>query len=106
MQKDDLPLQIFYSALQTKDLTSRQNFLEELSRVLEDSLTFCNGHHSVINGSSNAHHDTNGNNNVQSDISSPHRHLPVLLRLSLECPFEDVRDACTNILAKLEVCKQ
>ena len=85
----DYKIQLFFSPLQTKVSKLRKQFLDELEREFDAEDDFFNH-----NG------DTNYDNNNLTDRD---KYYPVLLRLSYECPFQDVRESCSRILSKLEV---
>ena len=82
-------VQIFFSTLQTKDVTTRKNFLDELEKEFDSEEDYL----------------TNDNNNFQNGSSDDIRpnYYPVILRLAHECPFIDVRKSCGIILKSLEV---
>ncbi|XP_065650083.1 sestrin-1 isoform X2 [Hydra vulgaris] len=89
----DYKIQLFFSPLQTKVSEPRKQFLDELEKLFNSEDDYCNyslGYNSGFNVE---------NNNVHIDRD---KYLPVLLRLSLECPFQDVRESSSRILKKLE----
>ncbi|XP_057306159.1 sestrin-1-like [Hydractinia symbiolongicarpus] len=93
MQSNDSQACLLLSPLQTKDVVSRKQFLEELEKEFDDDLEKEKNRH--LNG-----HNHNSVNN--SNICNTTSFYPVLLRLAHECPFHDVRLACEGILLKLE----
>ena len=87
MKEDDgrsygVELYNFYSPLQTRDPSGRRHFLDELDKTLKELL--------------------DEQESIKANICF-RKHLPVVLRLSYECPFPDVREYCAKILQELEV---
>lgn len=80
--------QLFFATLQTKDVSTRKNFLEELGKEFDTDPTDC---------------FTENNNSYNGVSSGNSTYYPIILRLAHECPFEDVRHTCNEILTKLEV---
>lgn len=80
--------ELFFQTLQTKDVTTRKGFLEELEKEFETD---------DRNGFNENNNSCNG---VNDDNSA---YYPIILRFAHECPFEDVRHTCSEILVKLEV---
>jgi len=84
-------VQLFFSTLQTKDVTTRKNFLDELEKEFDSEEDYLkNDNNNLQNGSSN-------------EINIRTSYYPVILRLAHECPFGDVRISCGKILKSLEV---
>ncbi len=82
----DVELYNYYSPLQTRDDTSRTSFLESLDKTLK----------SLADASKATDNEENG-------LYTLRKHLPVILRLSYDIPFPDVREYCARILQELEV---
>eukprot|EP00794_Sanderia_malayensis_P000421 gene421-1057_t len=81
----DVEVYNYYSPLQTRDDTSRANFLDSLDKTLKD----------LADASKTTDNEENG-------LYTLKKHLPVILRLSYDIPFPDVREYCTRILQELE----
>ncbi len=84
----DVEVYNFYSPLQTRDDTSRARFLDNLDKTLKELA------------------DVNKpklNDNEENGRYTLRKHLPVVLRLSYDIPFPDVREYCARILQELEV---
>jgi len=86
-----------FVALQTKDFASRKAFLEELRKEFDVTTPVCNNNQ---NGVESNH--SNDNHELDLNTDNPIHFYPILLRLAYECPFKDVRNACEDILSKLE----
>ena len=71
--------------LQTRDENSRHQFLESLARTVK---AWTNRQRENVE---------NGFENSISDI------LPCILRLSLRCPFSDIRQSCSDLLNAIKV---
>jgi len=74
-----------YSELQTSDEIRRSQFLENLAYFLKD----------LADGKNIKEHE-------ESSSTTLRRHLPVILRLSYDVPFPDVREHCAKIIQELE----
>ena len=83
---NDVEIYYSYSELQTRDDTRRSQFLEGLDTTLKD----------LADGK-----------RVKDLEETPtvalRKHLPVVLRLSYDVPFPDVREHCARIIQELEV---
>ena len=78
-----------FSTLQTEDVIVRKNLLEELEKEFEfDELELF---------------PTENNNDCNGYKFDKISCYPIILRLAHECPFEDIRHSCYQILEKLEV---
>lgn len=82
----DIEIYNEYSELQTSDETRRSQFLEGLIHTLQD----------LADGEK-------VKDAVESPSATLKRHLPVILRLSYDVPFPDVREHCAKIIQELEV---
>lgn len=87
--EEDLPSEIDtirdLCGLQTRDVTSRLEFLELLGKTLK---AWTN------------RHQENGENGFENFSSSV---LPCILRLSFRSPFSDIRERCTELLLAVKV---
>ena len=82
----DVEVYNFYSPLQTRDDTNRTQFLDTLDKTLKD----------LVDVNEARDNEENGRYTLKN-------HLPVVLRLSYDIPFPDVREQCARILQELEV---
>ena len=73
--------------LQTRDESSRHQFLESLGKTLKAWTT------------RRSENVENGFENFLSEI------LPCILRLSLRSPFSDIRESCSELLIAVKVLK-
>lgn len=87
--EEDLPSEIDtirdLCGLQTRDVTSRLEFLELLGKTLK---AWTN------------RHQENGENGFENFSSSV---LPCILRLAFRSPFSDIRERCTELLLAVKV---
>lgn len=81
----DVEVYNFYSPLQTRDDTNRTQFLDTLDKTLKD----------LVDVNEARDNEENGRYTLKN-------HLPVVLRLSYDIPFPDVREQCARILQELE----
>ena len=92
MNSNDFALRVLVSPLQTTEVNSRKQFLESL-----ENFELEKGNIRILN------QGLDNNNGPSYEIKETTSFYLVILRLSKECPFEDVRVSCENILAKLKV---
>lgn len=83
---NDVEIYYSYSELQTRDDTRRSQFLEGLDTTLKD----------LADGKKIKDLE-------ETPTVALRRHLPVVLRLSYDVPFPDVRENCARIIQELEV---
>ncbi|XP_075215418.1 uncharacterized protein LOC142321308 [Lycorma delicatula] len=84
----------FCSSICTRELSIRAQALDSTERSIGQ---WIEGYGSPVNQVSNGN-ITNGSNSKTDYTSLLTIHIPVLLRLSVSCPFSDVRDRCKHIL--------
>ena len=82
----DVEIYNVYSELQTSDEIRRSHFLEGLDITLKE----------LADGKKVKDAE-------ESPSAALKRHLPVILRLSYDVPFPDVREHCAKIIQELEV---
>ena len=83
----DVEIYYIYSELQTRDDIQRSQFLEQLDKTLKE----------LADGKKAKDFEEN-------PATTLRKHLPVILRLSYDVPFPDVRETCARIIQELEVC--
>lgn len=83
---DDVEIYHVYAELQTSDEKRRSRFLQGLDHSLKE----------LADGKKVKDAE-------ESPSASLKRHLPIILRLSYDVPFPDVREQCTKIIQELEV---
>eukprot|EP00795_Rhopilema_esculentum_P017557 gene17557-9187_t len=81
----DVEIYNVYSELQTRDDIQRSQFLEQLDQTLKD----------LADGKKAKDFEEN-------PATTLRKHLPVILRLSYDVPFPDVRETCARIIQELE----
>ena len=82
----DIEIYNVYSELQTSDEARRSQFLESLDSTLKE----------LADGKKIKEFE-------ESSSTTLKRHLPIILRLSYDVPFPDVREHCAKIIQELEV---
>ena len=92
MNSNDFALHVLVPPLQTTEVNSRKQFLEAL-----ENFELEKGSVRILN------QGLDNNNGASYEIKEATSFYLVILRLSKECPFEDVRVSCENILTKLKV---
>ena len=92
MNSNDYALRVLVQPLQTTEVNSRKQFLEAL-----ENFELEKGNIRILN------RGLDNNNGPSYEIKEATSFYLVILRLSKECPFKDVRASCENILTKLKV---
>lgn len=87
------------AALDTMERTV-ERWMEGYGSPIQCNTMSVNGF--VSNGTGSAR---NGSNLSQEYLSLVTLHTPALLRLSVSCPFSDVREKCSHILRLVQVSK-
>ena len=97
----DLESLLFFHGVCTRDATGRSQALDTITQTFEGWLEGYGSPPETIVETQNGKLSIGGISNEFSHLIS--EHLPDLLRLAYQCPFQDVRQRCLGLLLDMQV---